>query len=650
MTEPIKSFSGNIIQGLKKGLQVEKKPGPVDAPHSFDVADISSITDSSICNSSMGERGSTPVNIAVNEAVSPENTESSTHSNLSSGDLAMSMQENKRLPSHITDLDSGRPADIRNFCSNDLLPGQSYRFAKSFTIEQIMSNPVKAKEFETRYLLQEHEYFKQARNPRSGLTYDGLQLDGRTGKSISPRAWSAPSKECLDLAVCIKSLAGNEKAALVVAKGKIGKARKEAARIMEQKIDTYQEFYEKNPGYGGFLPWFMAGDRLIPSRCSPEQLANDKNVDLSIPGDFNSSKNNKLGGLEPSPDWKGEVPGLDNGEFAWTMLLAEHALREQGFTKIADKYKKYLDVMIDHTAKMFYDPEAGLVRGDVRIMDPQSKDSKYETIKNKPGRCDYLTGEHGVHEGMMMVSFVSLFGKGLTNEAVDKVWSRTSMKRVEHESGTTWQAFWGSSHESWAYLFMPLRDVPQYKDLFRIREKIRTQNAAKRGYPGLATSTNKPGEPGYLDGAGIEDIGSQPIRNNHTFAVYGAFPLLLEFSDSKEPNVGQAWLLNILKGPKMQGPLGGGESGTNDGKQFSPLKTIDGTFPNIIAAFGGLEKEMAKTLKHHGKYERFKEIMTREYKEAFGDQPLNEPVGFALPGSSIPTGQQEEYQLFSSNR
>ena len=40
-----------------------------------------------------------------------------------------------------------------------------------------------------------------------------------------------------------------------------------------------------------------------------------------------------------------------------------------------------------------------------------------------------------------------------------------------------------------------------YRDLFRIREKIRTQNAAARGYPGFSSSINAPGDTptaGYL--------------------------------------------------------------------------------------------------------------------------------------------------------
>ena len=170
------------------------------------------------------------------------------------------------------------------------------------------------------------------------------------------------------------------------------------------------------------------------------------------------------------------------------------------------KYKDYIAMLRANAIKMFYDEKAGKVRADVHIVSPERADSLYETIINKPGRCTYLTGEHGVHEGVMMVLFVTLFGENFPEYERSIVWSDIKMKRVEHKYGTTWEAYWGSAHESWAYLFLPLRDIPGYKNLFRIREIIRCQNAVERGYPGFATSANKPGGDGYLDGAGIEGV------------------------------------------------------------------------------------------------------------------------------------------------
>jgi hypothetical protein len=298
----------------------------------------------------------------------------------------------------------------------------------------------------------------------------------------------------------------------------------------------------------------------------------------------------------------------------------------------------------DNVVKMFYD--AGKVRADVTIHNPQSAESTYETSINKPGLASYLSGEDGVHEGQMMLLYVSLLGKGLPEGASDKIWSGTNMTRIEHKYGTTWRGCWGSSHESWAHLYLPTRDIPEFDNLFKIREIIRSQNAAERGYPGFATSAGDPASNGYLDSAGIEGVGILECRNNHIYTIYGAFPMLMEFSDEdySKGNYGLAWLQNMLKGQKMQNPVGGGESATNDGKHASDLKTVDGTLPNIIALTGGLGRETGEMLKEMGLYNRFKAILENEYKEAFGTEPHREPYDFALPTKAVPTHEMPDYE------
>lgn len=490
----------------------------------------------------------------------------------------------------------------------------TFRFAPRYTQTELMHNPDRAAAFVTEYLNREARFFDIARHPDSGLTYDGWNLDERTGKLAEVRYWSAPSKECLDMGLLIKALRSDPVACRVVGHGQPATAAERAIEILGRKISSYEAWNRDNPGYGGFLPWFNSGARA-----------------------------------EPTWDWPGEVPGLDNGEWVWSMLLAEKGLREAGQGDLADRYHKYNEMLRTNAVRMFYDPAEGKVRGDVRVLDTTSSDSTYETIRGKPGRQAYLTGEHGVHEGVMMVLYLTLMGKGLPPEASDRIWSGIHMNRRENSHGSTWEAFWGSAHESWAYLFLPFRDLPEYRDLFRIREEIRTGNAAERGYPGLATSTNRPGPTtaGYLDGAGIEGIGSQPIRNNHVFAVYGAFPALLEFAGHAQPwreNYGLEWLHNMLCAPRMQGPYGGGESATNDGTTIAPMKTIDGSFPIVLAMAGGLEHETADLLREHGVYERFVERMRGEYREAFGSQPLLEEPGFALPTTMVPTDRMPDFE------
>lgn len=487
---------------------------------------------------------------------------------------------------------------------------KDFLFAEKYTIEDIMDNPQKAEEFVMEYLMWESNFFAIARDEKTGLVYDGYNLDKNTGLPVEERYWSAPSKECLDLAICIKALLGHPYATTIVSKDNPEKAEEIVISILEKKLESYQKFYEKYPGYGGFMPWYYIKEEVTPT-----------------------------------DSWFGRVPGLDNGEWLWTLLLTEKALREKGHIELADKYALYIDMLRENTVKIFYDEKDGKVRSEAVIHSPYSADSEYSThIYNGTG-C-YLSGEHGVHEGVMMDLFVTLFGKGLPEDGKERIWNDIKMVRVEHKYGTTWQGYYGSAHESWAYLFLPCRDIQGYKDLFRIREIIRSQNAAERGYPGFATSALQPGEDGYLDRAGIEGLESQELKNNHIFVVYGAFPILLEFSARDNPmeqNYGLAWLLNMLKGKKMQGPLGAGEAGTNDGKYIAHSKTVDGSLTNIIALFGGLEKESSSMLKDYGLYDEFIEIMEGEYEETFGEEPLREPCGFALPSVSIPVDTLNDY-------
>jgi len=520
------------------------------------------------------------------------------------------------------------PALSESFDDTDL----PFRFALKYEIDDIMNNTERAEEFIKEYLEWEAEFFAIAREPLLGLTYDGYNLNKDTGLPEEVRYWSAPSKECLDIAICIKALSGDPYAAIVVSKEEPEKAKEIAANILERKMFTYRVYYEENPGYGGFLPWYYIREETD----RPHEYAGD------LPDSVGEEWNRDIV-VTPADDWIDEVPGLDNGEWAWTLLVAERVLREEGYIRLADDYAAYIEMLRANVVEMFYDEEAGKVRGDVHILSPDSPESEYERAENK---CAYLTGEHGVHEGVMMVLFVTLFGKGLPEDARERIWSDISMKRIEHKYGTTWEAYWGSAHESWAYLFLPLRDIEGYRNLFRIREIIRCRNAVERGYPGFATSSLKPGEDGYLDGAGIEGTGSQEIRNNHIFAIYGAFPMLLEFAGRDNPleeNYGLAWLLNMLKGRKMQGPLGAGEAGTNDGTAVAHFKSIDGSFPNIIALTGGLEKETGEMLRHYGVYDDFTDIMEKKYEETFGQELLREPEGFILPSVSVPADKMVEY-------
>lgn len=473
------------------------------------------------------------------------------------------------------------------------------RFALDYSVEQMLTQPDKMEEFLRRYVAAEAPFFKIVRHPESGLSYDGWNLAETSGEPIQARAFSAPSKECLDIALLTKAIAGDPLANQLV-------SADEAARIMHRKIQSYRRWYREKPGYGGFFPWYKTGAEL-----------------------------------EPTDNWVGRLCGLDIGEMLWSLLAVEDALREAGYHEVASEVKAWNQHLQSKVVEVFYDREAGLVRGDPRVVAPDDPGSDYQTSD----RATWLTEEHGVHEGIMLVMYVTLYGKGLPQDAEERIWSGTRMLRVEHPFGTTWQGWYGSTHEEWAYLFFPYRELPEYRQLFRIRQAIRTQDAARDRFPGLRGSALAPDGSGYWTLSGIEGLNRQKLKNQHMFTPYGAFPVILE-----DRAVGAAWLLNMLRGPRQQGPLGGGESGTGDGRHAAAKKTVDVTFTTLLSVMGGLDQELAARMRRDGVYERFERILRREYTESFGAEPLREPYPLVGPSAPVPREHLSDYTTATGSR
>ncbi len=78
------------------------------------------------------------------------------------------------------------------------------------------------------------------------------------------------------------ALAGSQEAAQFLSPNDFTQAPSIAYEIMVLKLQTYLQFNETYPGFGGFLPWYT-GDEMD---------------------------------IVPTWDWVNRVPGLDNG-YAW---------------------------------------------------------------------------------------------------------------------------------------------------------------------------------------------------------------------------------------------------------------------------------------------------------------------------------------------
>ena len=76
-----------------------------------------------------------------------------------------------------------------------------------------------------------------------------------------------------------RAVEGNPMAARWLSPDEPGKAQDIAISVMEKKLNSYLQFNETFPGFGGFLPWMTTATTPVT----------------------------------PTWDWVNRVPGLDNG-------------------------------------------------------------------------------------------------------------------------------------------------------------------------------------------------------------------------------------------------------------------------------------------------------------------------------------------------
>lgn len=124
-------------------------------------------------------------------------------------------------------------------------------------------------------------------NPKNGMTYDGVILNQTTGiANISERhPFSAASKESLHVMILAHAIAGDPRAMTLLSPNEPAAAPSLAAEILGNKLQSYITFNQSYPGFGGFLPWFLA----------------------------NGTE------LQPTSDWVNRVPALDNSELFWAV-------------------------------------------------------------------------------------------------------------------------------------------------------------------------------------------------------------------------------------------------------------------------------------------------------------------------------------------
>ncbi|KPM42166.1 hypothetical protein AK830_g4372 [Neonectria ditissima] len=445
-----------------------------------------------------------------------------------------------------------------------------------------------------------------AYNTKNGMSYDGTQIDWVTGKRTKKHAFSAASKEALQIILYAQAIAGSREAARFLTPHDLKAAPSFAASIMEVKLKTYLQFNETYPGFGGFLPWILTDEQAI----------------------------------KPNDGWNNLVPGLDNGELIWAVYGCIEALNSQHkpkFTKIANGWQNWLDFVASTAGDIFH-----IGDGKVCAVTEMADQTLPVYAAKQSYKCQTATYLDDPYEGELLTYFLQFFGD-LSKKEKKKLWEykRPKLESDEYDMGgvgpiTVRKGFWFSSHEVWNQLELPYYDVDIIRRLFKNGERVRTCNSVVTKVPGMYASINNSTDVetdsiiGYISPAGIPSVASQKDQYLEVVTPYSVFPTVLF-----DKAVGLAWWRNMIVGKKMQNPYGSTESTRVDGELVSALLTWDSKVTTVVALMGGVTDLVRKKMKTDGIYNEFVHIAKREYSLVF-DELKGEDVELCLPKVGVP--------------
>lgn len=208
------------------------------------------------------------------------------------------------------------------------------RFANSFTIDDLVYNRNDAvHRFKMNMAFWEGQFgYGAGYNHEIGITYDGHKVDYSTGDlHENLHFWTAASKEALHVNMLSLYMMDNIYARQFFRNA----SQDDIVDILKRKIDAYNDFHRRYPGFGGFLPWFAA----------------------------NGSAMNLLNG------WQSKVPGLDNGQLIWSIKILIETLKSKSLLQLANEYQQRLDLMTKTAIPIFYEAERGGLRCEAGIIE-----------------------------------------------------------------------------------------------------------------------------------------------------------------------------------------------------------------------------------------------------------------------------------------
>jgi hypothetical protein len=466
------------------------------------------------------------------------------------------------------------------------------RFSRNFTREELLTSAERRDAFLKAVMYWEGHFHTPyvSYNPHCGLTYDGTEIDYTQGTPREPlHFWSAPSKESLHVALLALAIAGNKYAQIFVSPDNPSESRHLAIDLLTKKISSLERWNLQFPGYGGYIPWVYVNDK----------------------------------GMTPANGWTNAVPALDNGELIWSLFATYHILKRNATTHdvetLAMRYKRQLDLMAK-TAKMIFYDGGGRVRAVTHITNTSAAPfpGNYK-LQDCSENC-YLDDPY---EGELFTFFLDLYGQWENDTERELLWmnKRNKLQSVDYStpfgSITVQRGWWFSSHEQWKYLEMPYFDIPINYAIFMNGERARTWNSVLKSIPGLFASVtgvshNNSEMPVYLSAVGIQEIAFERVLYQDVVTPYATFPVMLA-----NLSVGLVWYNELLKAPKMQGPLGSTEAINVNGTMISPVVTWDSKITTILAMLGGISQYVREGLIKEGRYDRFYSIVDREWRRAF---------------------------------
>ena len=369
------------------------------------------------------------------------------------------------------------------------------------------------------------------------VTMDGHRLSIPSGLPLDGGAhmFTAASKESLHIALLALVLSDTPAAPLASlllspnTPGQRQSAINTAIHQLAIKVNSYDLFNCRYPGFGGYLPWVAVADD----------------------------------GISPQTGWERQVPALDNGQLIWAVYglvavmdsdeqlrtLTHVPLNTSSYcphppplltspnTTLLDRWQAVLTRWQTNALIVFYDRK-GRFRDVSFIRNTTTRHITPANYYTDP-QCNDDCYLDDPYEGELFTVYAYLYGNWSGWDDREWLWLR---KRAKLQPATltvagqlnitTQRGYWFSAHEQWKYLFLPYRDVAINDRTFVLGEKARLVWSTIQRVPGLyasinGLSTSDEAEMDYHSDCGVAQLATVEVGTEYEVTPYGAMNSML---------------------------------------------------------------------------------------------------------------------------